>query len=408
MMSFLSAGRQISFATGTSRTYTPGASGSNSGKQRAVISQANGQILHEGELAFLADPGTGEVALMANLSHYGSDALAELHNPDNVDNNMINQGVQAVVQNSNSSTQQDALILSVIEQQKTQVVNCTKINLDNKSVNDTLLIRKGVCLLIMVGNVEEQERGFAWCLKALDEGCSSKNYVRKFLRALHPKWRAKVTTIEESKDLSSLALDETARMAKSESGKEDDEKAKDKTCLVAQASSDICLGVDLEHDEWIKDSGCSKHITGNRKLISTYKACNEGNVIFGSNLRGNVIGKGQICDNKCKVTFSEHDSEITKDGKFMGRASKELVRNLPKLKFDQHFCDACKIRKQAHTSHKAKNIVSTTKCLELLHMDLFGPSSVWSYEGNLYTFVIVDDYSRTDHGRDFDNEVQFG
>ncbi|GKA18566.1 hypothetical protein Tco_0698481 [Tanacetum coccineum] len=117
---------------------------------------------------------TAKVALMENLSHYGSDALAEVHNPDNVDNNMINQAVQAmpsseqssvvnqseteitsdsniipysqyviesqqaVVQNSNSSAQQDALILSVIEQLKTQVVNCTKINLDNKSVNDTL------------------------------------------------------------------------------------------------------------------------------------------------------------------------------------------------------------------------------------------------------------------------------
>ncbi|GKA15026.1 UBN2 domain-containing protein [Tanacetum coccineum] len=45
-------------------------------------------------------------------------------------------------------------------------------------------------------------------LKSLDEGYSSKNYVRKFLRALHPKWRAKVTTIEESKDLTSLSLDE--------------------------------------------------------------------------------------------------------------------------------------------------------------------------------------------------------
>ncbi|GJY70384.1 hypothetical protein Tco_0474087 [Tanacetum coccineum] len=45
-------------------------------------------------------------------------------------------------------------------------------------------------------------------LKALDEGYSSRNYVRKFLRALHPKWRAKVTTIEESKDLTSLSLDE--------------------------------------------------------------------------------------------------------------------------------------------------------------------------------------------------------
>ncbi|GJV47745.1 retrovirus-related pol polyprotein from transposon TNT 1-94 [Tanacetum coccineum] len=280
---------------------------------------------------------------------------------------------------------------------------------------------------------------------------------------------------------------------------------------------EICLGVDLEPDEWIKDSGCSKHMTGNRKLFSTYKAYNGGNFIFGSNLHGNIIGKGtisndslkidnvehvdnlgfnllsigQICDNKCRVTFSEHDSEITKDGRVIGRgirkkglyvmklgnkpkdqiclatidenstlwhrrlghanmrliqslASKELVRNLPKLKFDQHFCDACKMGKQAHASHKAKNIVSTTRCLELLHMDLFGPSAVRSYGGNRYTLVIVDDYSRytwtrflkdkteafdqfkifsrkiqnqlgcsivsirTDHGREFDNEVQFG
>ncbi|GJU94264.1 zf-CCHC domain-containing protein [Tanacetum coccineum] len=48
-------------------------------------------------------------------------------------------------------------------------------------------------------------------LKALDECFSSKNYVRKFLRALHPKWCAKVTAIEESKDLTSLSLDELIR-----------------------------------------------------------------------------------------------------------------------------------------------------------------------------------------------------
>ncbi|GJX23029.1 retrovirus-related pol polyprotein from transposon TNT 1-94 [Tanacetum coccineum] len=142
-----------------------------------------------------------------------------------------------------------------------------------------------------------------------------------------------------------------------------------------QQKRKICLGVDLEPDEWIKDSECSKHRTG------------------------------QICNNKCRVTFFEHDSEIAKDGKVIGRghanmrliqslASKELVRNLPKLKFDQYFCDACKIRKQAHASHKAKNMVSTTRCLELLHMDLFGPSAVRSYGGNRYTLVIVDDYFR--------------
>ncbi|GKB59004.1 zf-CCHC domain-containing protein [Tanacetum coccineum] len=86
----------------------------------------------------------------------------------------------------------------------------------------------------------------------------------------------------------------------SDSGEEDGEKAKDKTFLVAQVSNEICLGVDLEPDEWIKDSGCSKHMTGNRKLFSTYKVYNGCNIIFGSNLRGNIIGKESL-----NVTFGE-------------------------------------------------------------------------------------------------------
>ncbi|GKC70928.1 retrovirus-related pol polyprotein from transposon TNT 1-94 [Tanacetum coccineum] len=143
----------------------------------------------------------------------------------------------------------------------------------------------------------------------------------------------------------------------SDSGEEDDEKVKDETCLVAHASSEICLGVNLEPDEWIKDSGCSKHMMGNRNLFSTYKAYNRGNVIFGSNLRGNIIGKGtisndslkidnvghvdnlgfnllsigQICDNKYRVTFSEYDSEITKDGKVIGRSIRKKGLYVMKL-----------------------------------------------------------------------------
>nr|GEY65549.1 zf-CCHC domain-containing protein/DUF4219 domain-containing protein/UBN2 domain-containing protein [Tanacetum cinerariifolium] len=244
--------------------------------------------------------------------------------------------------------------------------------------------------------------------QALDEGFSHKNYVRKFLRALHPKWR-EVTTIEESKDLSSLALDELisnlkvhgvvmekdseiykgkkervkyiALKAKKESSDDetltsgsddeeyamavrnfkklfrrkgkfvrqpreekksfrqrDDKKSKsdrkcfrcgdpnhvigeclkpprnkdqkafvggswsdskneaedkinDETCLMAQSSNEVCLRTCLETGEWIKDSGCSKHITGNKILFSTYKAYEEGNVVFGSNLKGKIIGK---------------------------------------------------------------------------------------------------------------------
>ncbi|GJW52451.1 zf-CCHC domain-containing protein [Tanacetum coccineum] len=57
-------------------------------------------------------------------------------------------------------------------------------------------------------------------LKALDEGYYSNNYVKKFLRSLHPKWRAKVTTIEESKDLTSLSLDELIRNLKESNDEE--------------------------------------------------------------------------------------------------------------------------------------------------------------------------------------------
>ncbi|GJY52266.1 hypothetical protein Tco_0443113 [Tanacetum coccineum] len=49
----------------------------------------------------------------------------------------------------------------------------------------------------------------------------------------------------------------------SDNGEDEVEKTKDETCLVAQAPDEICLGINLEPDEWIKDSGCSKHMTGN-------------------------------------------------------------------------------------------------------------------------------------------------
>ncbi|GJT22797.1 retrovirus-related pol polyprotein from transposon TNT 1-94 [Tanacetum coccineum] len=119
-------------------------------------------------------------------------------------------------------------------------------------------------------------------------------------------------------------------------------------------------------------------------------------------------GKKESSDEE-RLTFGNEDEEyamaVRDFKKFFKRRG---VRNFPELKFDQHFCNACKIGKQAHASHKAKNVVTSTRCLELLQMDLFGLSSVRSYGGNLYTLVIVDDYSRTDRGREFDNEVQFG
>ncbi|GKA20160.1 hypothetical protein Tco_0700149 [Tanacetum coccineum] len=186
-------GRQISYAAGTTRTFTPRASGNNSGKQRIVTcynykgeghmskqctkprrkrddswfkdkvllvqAQASGQIPHEEELAFLAIPegqatqivithnaayqaddldaydsdchelNTAKVALMANLSHYGSDALAEVHNHDNVNNNMINQAVQAMPSSEQSN---------VVNHSKTEITNTCAHSVEIDLLKQTL------------------------------------------------------------------------------------------------------------------------------------------------------------------------------------------------------------------------------------------------------------------------------
>src|SRR5204863_7432330 len=83
------------------------------------------------------------------------------------------------------------------------------------------------------------------------------------------------------------------------------------------------------------------------------------------------------------------------------------MRNLSKLQKGEHIlgltnvifekdkvCGACQAGKQHGAPHPSKNIVSTTRPLELLHMDLFGPMAYISIGGNKYGFVIVDDYSR--------------
>ncbi|GKA58334.1 hypothetical protein Tco_0757522 [Tanacetum coccineum] len=83
------------------------------------------------------------------------------------------------------------------------------------------------------------------------------------------------------------------------------EKAMDGSTIKVHGSTlpgSVCLRTCLEPDEWIKDSGCSKHMTGNKSLFSTYKAYDGGNVVFGSNLKGKIIGK---VEESLNVTFDE-------------------------------------------------------------------------------------------------------
>jgi hypothetical protein len=57
-------------------------------------------------------------------------------------------------------------------------------------------------------------------------------------------------------------------------------------------------------------------------------------------------------------------------------------------------CAACQAGNQVGTSHSSKNVMTTSRPLELLHMDLFGPVAYLSIDGSKYGLVIVDNYYR--------------
>ncbi len=73
----------------------------------------------------------------------------------------------------------------------------------------------------------------------------------------------------------------------------------------------------------------------------------------------------------------------------------EHILGLSNVSFEKdRVCSACQAGKQVGSPHPIKNIMTTTRPLELLHMDLFGPVAYISIGGNKYGFVIVDDFSR--------------
>ncbi|WJX23069.1 hypothetical protein P8452_12316 [Trifolium repens] len=75
--------------------------------------------------------------------------------------------------------------------------------------------------------------------------------------------------------------------------------------------------------------------------------------------------------------------------------SSEAIRGLPKLKIiEGNKCCECQIGKQVRMSNPMLEHQTTSKVLELLHMDLMGPMQVESLGGKRYAFVMVDDYSR--------------
>jgi len=76
-------------------------------------------------------------------------------------------------------------------------------------------------------------------------------------------------------------------------------------------------------------------------------------------------------------------------------AGKDVVKGLPKMKkTGKRICGSCQLGKQTRSAHKKTSGIQTSRNLELLHMDLMGPTRTASLGGKRYLLVIADDFSR--------------
>jgi transposase InsO family protein len=225
---------------------------------------------------------------------------------------------------------------------------------------------------------------------------------------------------------------------------------------------------------WIIDSGCTNHITGEKKMFTSYvkNKVSQDTIIFGDVDQGKVKGLGkiaitvvhsisnvflveslgynllsvsQLCHMGYNCLFTNIDVSIFRrsdgslafkgvlDGKLylvdfskdnadldacliaksnMGwfrhrRLTHVGMKNLHKLLKGEYVLGltdvcfekdrpyaACQTGKRVGTTHQSKNVMTTSRPLELLHMDLFGSVAYLSIEGSKYGLVIVDDFSR--------------
>ncbi|GJS46614.1 putative ribonuclease H-like domain-containing protein [Tanacetum coccineum] len=158
------------------------------------------------------------------------------------------------------------------------------------------------------------------------------------------------------------------------------------------------------NNKGIVDSRCSRHMTGNKAYLAEFQDFNGGPVAFGGS-KGYITGKGKIKTGglACLIAKATTD-ESNKWHRRLGHVNFKnlnklvkgnLVRGLPSKIFqNDHTCVACQKGKQHKASCKAKSVSSISHSLQLLHMDLFGPTSVRSLNHKTYCLVITDDFSR--------------
>ncbi|GKB35796.1 retrovirus-related pol polyprotein from transposon TNT 1-94 [Tanacetum coccineum] len=160
---------------------------------------------------------------------------------------------------------------------------------------------------------------------------------------------------------------------------------------------------------WYLESGCSKHMIGNRSQLMNFVSKFLGTVRFENDHIARIMGYGdfqlgnitisRICllsiASKTKSWLWHRRLSHLNFGTLNKLAKDGLARGIPRVKFQKdHLCLACALGKSKKSSHQSKAENTNQEKLYLLHMDLYGPIRVASINGKKYILVIVDDYSR--------------
>ncbi|GKA51865.1 retrovirus-related pol polyprotein from transposon TNT 1-94 [Tanacetum coccineum] len=175
---------------------------------------------------------------------------------------------------------------------------------------------------------------------------------------------------------------------------------------------------------FIVDSGCSKHMTGNLKLLSNFvekfldlEVAFRKSTCYIRHLKGNDLLTESRGTDLYSISLQETSTpnpiclmaKATSSQAWLWHrrlshlnfdsinllSKNDIVIGLPKLKFvKDHLCSSCELGKAKRKSFHTKTTPSSKRRLQLLHMDLCGPMRVESINGKKYVLVIVDDYSR--------------
>nr|GEU43693.1 integrase, catalytic region, zinc finger, CCHC-type, peptidase aspartic, catalytic [Tanacetum cinerariifolium] len=124
---------------------------------------------------------------------------------------------------------------------------------------------------------------------------------------------------------------------------------------------------------WCVDSGCSKHMTGNLKLLINFVWKFMGIVRFGNDHVAAILGFGDL---------QWGNILITRVYLVEGLGHNLFSVGLSKFKYHkEHLCPSCEQGKSKRASHPPKPVPNSRQRLHLLHMDLCGPMRIASING---------------------------